>query len=126
MALFCFLFARCNKVKRYAVTFNKSLKKQVYRHSDHLMHSFLLPFRIGGLWKLHVSAADICNGRLENVFYRYLPLYLRAVSIPNPQRPRLSRPGGGRHSPGMWGRQAASREWWPSESGVPLNGPVPC
>ena len=32
-----------------------------------------------------------------------LPLYPRAVSIPNPQRPRHSRPGVGRHPPGIWG-----------------------
>ena len=125
--IFCFLFARCNQVKRYVVTFYKCLKKQVYRYSNHLMHSFLLHFQIGGLWELRVSATDICNERFGRcLFDRYLPLYHRAVSIPNPKRNRHYKPGGGRHPPGMWGRRAASREWWPSQSGVPLNGPVPC
>ena len=60
------------------VTFYKCLKKQVYRCSDHLMHSFHLPFQIGGLWKLSVSAAVICNERLEDVcligICRYVPV----------------------------------------------------
>ena len=75
---FCFLFVRCNKVKRYVVTIYKCLKKQACRYSDHMMHSFLLPFKIGGLWKLRFSAADICNERLEDVcligIYRYIPV----------------------------------------------------
>ena len=41
------------------------------------MYSFLLPFQIGGLWMLCVSAAYICDERLEDVCFigicRYIP-----------------------------------------------------
>ena len=50
------------------------------------MHYSLLPFQIGGLWKLHFSAADICNERLEDVcligICRYF-LVLCLSPIPN-------------------------------------------
>ena len=50
------------------------------------MHSFLLSFQIGGLWNLCVSAATICNERLEDVcltcICRYIPV-LRLSPISN-------------------------------------------
>ena len=94
------------------VTFCKCLKKQVYRYSSHLMHSFLLSFQIGGLWNLCVSAATICNERLEDVCLTCICRYIPVL--------RLSPISNALVTPGLvvdiihqvcGGRRAASREW---------------
>ena len=76
------LFSRCNEVKKSGHLL--CLKKQVYSYSSHLMHSFLLPFQIGGLWKLRATAATICNERCRclTCIFRYIPV-LRLSPISN-------------------------------------------
>ena len=45
------------------------------------MHSFLLSFQIGGVWNLCVSAATICNERLEDVCLTYICRYIPVLRL---------------------------------------------